>query len=117
MRRERPTQPSRSRTPRPTRSPSTITPSPPSKATSKTSSSPDRQRTFKAKGEMGAATRSGRSLAGPFVVPEPDIDRRDDEQGQRRRGGEAEGERDREALKDRIGQDEGRADHRCRRRQ
>ena len=39
-------------------------------------------------GRRCGATRSGRSLVRPFVVPEPDIDRRDDEQGQRRRPAE-----------------------------
>ena len=54
--------------------------------------------------------RSNLDRLPPLVVPEPDIDCGDDEHGQRLRGGETEDERDREAVKDRIGENEGRAD-------
>ena len=48
----------------------------------------------------------------PPVITQHHIDRRDHQQGQRRRRGETEDQRDRQPLKDRIGQDEGAADHR-----
>src|SRR5579884_783220 len=49
------------------------------------------------------------------IIAQPHINRWDDENRQYRRGGKAKNERDRKTLEDRVGDDEGRADHRRRR--
>ena len=68
-------------------------------------------------GRSAAKVRQGCCSKGagrPAVVSQPDIARRNDKDGQRRRRREAEYERDCEFLEDRIGENERRADHRRR---